>query len=95
MKTVWLIIKDEDWFYEDKNYDIDIFDTLESAHAFFKDYVNIIRDQLKQQIEEEFAEDTGLDYIEETGNKDYHDFYVDDMCYIRIYIEEKDIMSYE
>lgn len=90
MRTAWLIIKDEDWFYEDRNYDIDIFDTLESAHAFFKDYVNIIRDQLKYDIGPDAEDD-----IEETANKNHHNFYVEDMCSIEIYIEEKDIMSYE
>lgn len=95
MRTVWLIIKDEDWFYGDRKYDIDVFDTLESANAFFKDYVNIIRDQLKQEVEEEFVGEAEEDYIEETMNKDYHHFYVEDMCSIFISIEEKNIMSYE
>ena len=92
MRTVWLIIKDEDWFYGDKNYDVDVFDTLESANAFFKVYVNIIRDQLKQEVGEEFTEE---DYIEDFGNENYHHFYVEDMCSIYISIEEKNIMSYE
>ena len=90
MRTVWLIIKDEDWFYGDKNYDVDVFDTLESANAFFKDYVNIIRDQLKYDIGPDAEDD-----IEETANENYHCFYVEDMCSIEIYIKEKDIMSYE
>ena len=88
MRRVWIIVKDEDWFYGERTYDIDVFDSLESAVAFFKDYVGIIRDNIDKECDV-------VDEIDETTAENYHYFYVEDMCGIEMYIKEKDVMSYE
>ena len=87
MRKVWLIVKDGDWFYGEREYDIDVFNSLESAQAFFKEYTDIIRDDL--------ATDYPDDYIDETTAENYHHFYIEDTCGIEMYIKEKDVMSYD
>lgn len=87
MRKVWLIIKDGDWFYGEREYDIDVFNSLESAQAFFKEYTDIIRDDLMMDYPDE--------EIEVTTAENYQYFYIEDACGIEMYIKEKDVMSYE
>ena len=87
MRKVWLIIKDGDWFYGEREYDIDVFNSLESAQAFFKEYTDIIRDDLMMDYPGE--------YVEIRTSENYKYFYIEDTCGIEMYIKEKDVMSYE
>lgn len=87
MRKVWIIVKDCDWFYGEREYDIDVFNSLESAQAFFKDYTDIIRDDLTTDYPD--------DHIDETTAENYLFFYIEDTCGIEMYIKEKDVMSYE
>ena len=87
MRKVWLIVKDGDWFYGDRENEIDVFNSLESAQAFFREYTDIIRDDLIREYSD--------DEIDETTAENYHYFYVEDECAIEMYIKEKDVMSYE
>ena len=87
MRKVWLIVKDCDWFYGERENEIDVFNSLESAQAFFKEYTDIIRDDLMIEYPDE--------EIEVTTAENYHFFYIEDTCGIEMYIKEKDVMSYE
>ena len=35
--NVWLIIKQEDYYYDDKYYNVDVFKTKEDAKKYFED----------------------------------------------------------
>ena len=39
--SVWLLIKEEDYFYDDKYYNVDVFETKEDAEKYFEDYLDI------------------------------------------------------
>ena len=87
MKRVWLVIKDGDWFYGEREFDVDVFDSLKSSQAFFKEYTDAIRNDLTIDYPDE--------YIDETTGENYHYFYIEDTCGIEMYIKEEDVMSYE
>ena len=45
--NVWLIIKEEDYYYGDRCYDVYVFETREDAKRYFEDYVDILLYELE------------------------------------------------
>ena len=92
--NVWLIIKEEDYYYDDKYYGIDVFETKEDAKRYFEDYVDILLYELendyndrKRETDWEFEE-----AVEINREENYVNIYLDDFYYISIEIERKEIM---
>lgn len=92
MNKVWLIIKEEDYFYDDKYTDVDVFGDEKSAIEFFKVYCEALYNDLRKDdgsSEEEFR---GL--VEVTESENHWRIYMEDNYYISLKIQEKDVMSY-
>ena len=45
--NVWLVIKEEDYYYDDKYYNIDVFETEEDAVRYLEDYADILLYELE------------------------------------------------
>ena len=92
MNKVWLIVKEEDFFYDDKYTDVDVFGDEKSAIEFFKVYCETLYNDLRKDdgsTEEEFR-----DMVEVTEIENRWSIYMEDNYYISLEIQEKDVMSY-
>lgn len=92
MNKVWLIVKEEDFYYDDKYTDVDVFGDKESAIEFFKVYCEALYNDLRKDdgsSEEEFC-----DMVEVTEWENHWTIYMEDNYYISLEIQEKDVMSY-
>lgn len=96
MNKVYLVITEYDWFYYEKDMNIEVFQSLESANRFLELQGDIILDQRKQDYIES-GDMTELedikDYVDITKKNGYIDIYAEDEYDIQIYIKEKDVMS--
>lgn len=89
---VWLIVKEEDFYYDDKYTDVDVFGDKESAIEFFKVYCEALYNDLRKDdgsSEEEFR-----DMVEVTEWENHWTIYMEDNYHISLEIQEKDVMSY-
>lgn len=92
MNKVWLIVKEEDFYYDDKYTDVDVFGDKESAIEFFKVYCEALYNDLRKDdgsSEEEFS-----DMVEVTEWENHWTIYMEDNYHISLEIQEKDVMSY-
>lgn len=95
MDKVYLIVKEEDFFYDDKYIDIDVFKTKDDAEEFLKDYFDILLYDLENDYNGSKREDdlTFEEAIEITKEKNYVRIYLEDAYYITIEIQEKEVMK--
>ena len=95
MDKVYLIVKEEDFFYDDKYTDIDVFKTKDDAKEFLKDYFDILLYDLENDYNGSRREDdlTFEEAIEITEGKNYVRIYLEDAYYITIEIQEKEVMK--
>ena len=93
--NVWLIIKEEDYYYDDKYYGIDVFETKEDAKRYFEDYVDILLYELEKDYNDRKREtDWTFEEAVEINREEYYvNIYLDDFYYITIEIERKEIMK--
>ena len=97
MSKVWLIVKEEDYFYDDKYYDCFVFDTEESARKFYVDYIEI----LLYELEQDYIDRNGDEYdpfgdmveVDTFDNGNGTRIYLDDAYYISVYLQKKEVMS--
>ena len=93
--NVWLIIKEEDYYYDDKYYSVDVFETREDAKRYFKDYVDILLYELETDYNDRKRETdwTFEEAIEIERKENYVSIYLDDCYNIFIEIEKKEVMK--
>ena len=92
---VWLIIKEEDYFYDDKYYNIDVFETKEDAEKYFEDYLDILLYELESDYNDRIRDDdwTFEEAVEITKERNYVRIFLDDCYYIFLEIEKKEVMK--
>lgn len=95
MKEVWLITKEEDYFYDDKYYNIDVFETKEDAEKYFEDYFDILLYELETDYNDRKREEdwTFEEAIEITKEPNRVTIFLDDCYYIFLEIEKKEVMK--
>ena len=93
--NVWLIIKEEDYFYDDKYYNIDVFETKEDAEKYFEDYLDILLYELESDYNDRRGDDDCPfeEAIEITRERNYVRIFLDDCYYIFLEIEKKEVMK--
>lgn len=93
--NVWLLIKEEDYFYDDKYYNIDVFETKEDAEKYFEDYLDILLYELESDYNDSGRDDdcTFEEAIEITKERNYVRIFLDDCYYIFLEIEKKEVMK--
>ena len=93
--SVWLLIKEEDYFYDDKYYNIDVFETKEDAEKYFEDYLDILLYELESDYNDRIrADDCPFEEaIEITRERNYVRIFLDDCYYIFLEIEKKEVMK--
>lgn len=93
--SVWLLIKEEDYFYDDKYYNIDVFETKEDAEKYFEDYLDILLYELENDYNDRRDNDdcTFEEAIEITKERNYVRIFLDDCYYIFLEIEKKEVMK--
>ena len=93
--NVWLFIKEEDYFYDDKYYNVDVFETKEDAEKYFEDYLDILLYELESDYNDRKREDDWPfeEAIEITREKNYARIFLDDCYYIFLEIEKKEVMK--
>lgn len=94
MNNVWLVIKQEDYFYDDKYYNIDAFETKEDAKRYLENYVDILLYELENDYNDRKREtDWSFEEAIEINREEYYvNIYLDDFYYITIEIERKEVM---
>ena len=92
--NVWLVIKQEDYFYDDKYCNIDAFETEEDAKRYLENYVDILLYELENDYNDRKRETdwTFEEAIEINREEYYVNIYLDDFYYITIEIEGKEVM---
>lgn len=93
--NVWLIIKEEDYYYDDKYYNVDVFETEEDAKRYLEDYVDILLYELENDYNDKKRETdwTFNEAVEIERKENYVNIYLDDFYYITIEIERKEVMK--
>ena len=93
--NVWLVIKQEDYFYDDKYCNIDAFETEEDAKRYLENYVDILLYELENDYNDRKREtDWTFEEAVEINREEYYvNIYLDDFYYITIEIERKEIMK--
>ena len=93
--NVWLVIKQEDYFYDDKYCNIDAFETREDAKRYLENYVDILLYELEKDYNDRKRETdwTFEEAIEINREEYYVNIYLDDFYYITIEIEKKEVMK--
>ena len=93
--NVWLVIKQEDYFYDDKYCNIDAFETREDAKRYLENYVDILLYELEKDYNDRKREtDWTFEEAVEINREEYYvNIYLDDFYYITIEIERKEVMK--
>lgn len=93
--NVWLVIKQEDYFYDDKYCNIDVFETEEDAKRYLENYVDILLYELENDYNDRKREtDWTFEEAVEINREEYYvNIYLDDFYYITIEIERKEVMK--
>ena len=93
--NVWLVIKQEDYFYDDKYCNIDAFETREDAKRYLENYVDILLYELENDYNDRKRETdwTFEEAVEINREECYVNIYLDDFYYITIEIERKEVMK--
>ena len=96
MNKVYIILKEEDWFYDDKYSSVTVFNSLESAKIYLQEYLEVMLAELEDDYGEGFQDDIEInDYRTDGDPEDVVSVYMEDSYYIRLSIEEHDVMSME
>ena len=93
---VWVLIREEDWFYDDKYTYLDVFETLEDARNYMAEYLEVLLFELETDYSDSdsFYEDIDInDYRMHEKREDVVTLYMDDAYFITLGIEEKEIMK--
>lgn len=93
--NVWLVIKQEDYYYDDKYCNIDAFETKEDAKRYLENYVDILLYELENDYNDRKREtDWTFEEAVEINREEYYvNIYLDDFYYITIEIERKEVMK--
>ena len=93
--TVWLLIKEEDYYYDDKYYNIDVFETEEDAVRYLEEYTDILLYELESDYNDGRDEDdwTFEEAVEITKSSHGVTIFLDDRYYIYLEIEKKEVMK--
>ena len=93
--NVWLLIKEEDYYYDDKYYNIDVFETEEDAVRYLEDYADILLYELESDYNDGRDEDdwTFEEAVEITKSSHEVTIFLDDRYYIYLEIERKEVMK--
>ena len=93
--SVWLLIKEEDYCYDDKYYNIDVFETEEDAVRYLEDYADILLYELESDYNDSINEDdwTFEEAVEVTRSSHEVTIFLDDRYYIYLEIEKKEVMK--
>ena len=93
--NVWLVIKQEDYYYDDKYCNIDAFETKEDAKRYLENYVDILLYELEKDYNDRKREtDWTFEEAVEINREEYYvNIYLDDFYYITIEIERKEVMK--
>ena len=93
--NVWLVIKQEDYYYDDKYYGIDVFETEEDAKRYLEDFTDILIYELENDYNDRKRETdwTFEEAIEINREEYYVNIYLDDFYNISIEIEKKEVMK--
>jgi hypothetical protein len=92
MNKVYVVLREEDWFYDDKYSYINVFNSLESAKTYLEEYSEIFLSKLEDEYGGDFYDDVE---INKYNIDNAVTIYMEDSYYIRISIEEHDVMSME
>jgi hypothetical protein len=92
--NVWLVIKEEDYYYDDKYYNIDVFETEEDAVRYLEEYTDILLYELESDYNDSIDEDdwTFEEAVEITKSSHGVTIFLDDRYYIYLEIEKKEVM---
>ena len=96
MNKVWVLIREEDWFYDNKYTYLDVFETLEDARNYMTEYLEVLLFELETDYSDgnSFYEDIDInDYRMHEKREDVVTLYMDDAYFITLGIEEKEIMK--
>ena len=94
MNKVYVVLKEEDWFYDDKYSYINVFNSLESAKTYLQEYLEVMLAELEDDYGEGFQDDIEInDYRKDGDSEDVVSVFMEDAYYIRLSIEEHDVMS--
>ena len=93
MNKVYVFLKEEDWFYDDKYSYVSVFDSLESAKEYFEVFLEVMLRELEEDYGE--SDEPFMDVVEINRYKEDSmiTIYMEDSYYIRLSIEEHDVMS--
>ena len=93
--TVWLVIKEEDYYWDDRYYNVDVFETEEDAKRYLENYVDILLYELEKDYNDRKREtDWTFEEAVEINREEYYvNIYLDDFYYITIEIERKEVMK--
>jgi hypothetical protein len=93
--NVWLLIKEEDYYYDDKYYNIDVFETEEDAVRYLEEYTDILLYELESDYNDSIDEDdwTFEEAVEITKSSHGVTIFLDDRYYIYLEIEKKEVMK--
>ena len=93
--NVWLVIKEEDYYYDDKYYNIDVFETEEDAVRYLEEYTDILLYELESDYNDSIDEDdwTFEEAVEITKSSHRVTIFLDDHYYIYLEIEKKEVMK--
>ena len=96
MNKVYVVLKEEDWFYDDKYSYINVFNSLNSAKTYLEEYLEVMLAELEDDYGEGFQDDIEInDYRKDGDSEDVVSVFMEDSYYIRLSIEEHDVMSME
>ena len=93
--NVWLVIKEEDYYYDNKYYNIDVFETEEDAKRYLEEYVDILLYELESDYNDSRIEDDWpFEEAVEITKREYEvSIFLDDCYYISLDIEKKEVMK--
>ena len=93
--SVWLFIKEEDYFYDDKYYNVDVFETKEDAEKYFEDFLDILLYELETDYNDRIRDDDlpFEEVVEVERERNYVRIFLDDCYYIFLEIEKKEVMK--
>ncbi len=93
MNKVYVVLREEDWFYDDKYSFVDVFDSMDSAKTYLNEYLEVMLNDLEQDYGEDFNDNIEIDRYDESDSNYAVTVHMEDSYYIRLSIEEHDIMS--
>ena len=97
MKDIFLLVVEWDNYYDTKEFDSYAFTNVESAEGYMEDLIESIKIDFMDRFECETEEQLLSEYLEiddHTRSLPHKSLYVEDDCYVSIYVEKKSLMSF-